>query len=310
MTKKQAAGRRPTKRRARSITYDTPPAAVLSVDPPWEHEDELGRRGARAKYSTMSTEEICMMDRPPLAKRHVLVLWKLANMPQDALNVCRAWMTEPLAEIVWEKLRPCQVCAATGLVDRYLIDDQPELYVPGTMNRCPACFGKRGRELTDKELGTFPAFMGLGRTVRSAHETAIIARPIDGRAPERLHLDVRSYFAAPMLIDIDGDLPESRLPDGRRSCAACRPGKPCSDAHARRRGALVHSAKPDEFYAMLERLYPGPHVELFGRRSRAGWHVIGDQDRKLDEVVRKMRDVWPERVREKRLARARARRRG
>ena len=40
----------------------------------------------------------------------------------------------------------------------------------------------------------------------------------------------------------------------------------------------VHSEKPETFYTdIVERLYPGPYVELFARRSRPGWIVLGDQ---------------------------------
>jgi N6-adenosine-specific RNA methylase IME4 len=39
-----------------------------------------------------------------------------------------------------------------------------------------------------------------------------------------------------------------------------------------------HSAKPDEFFELVERLYPeGPYLEVFGRKRRSRWHVIGDQ---------------------------------
>lgn len=38
-----------------------------------------------------------------------------------------------------------------------------------------------------------------------------------------------------------------------------------------------HSAKPEAFYDLVERLADGPYVELFGRRARAGWTVLGDQ---------------------------------
>jgi len=47
-----------------------------------------------------------------------------------------------------------------------------------------------------------------------------------------------------------------------------------------RRGATVgrrHSAKPDDFYALVERALPGPYVEMFARKRRAGWFQIGDQ---------------------------------
>lgn len=37
----------------------------------------------------------------------------------------------------------------------------------------------------------------------------------------------------------------------------------------------VHSAKPDEFYEMVERCSPGPRLEMFTRSRRSGWSVWG-----------------------------------
>src|SRR5262249_6069176 len=34
-----------------------------------------------------------------------------------------------------------------------------------------------------------------------------------------------------------------------------------------------HSQKPDEVYGLIERLVPGPYVELFSRKGRLGWDV-------------------------------------
>lgn len=38
-----------------------------------------------------------------------------------------------------------------------------------------------------------------------------------------------------------------------------------------------HSSKPDAFYDMVERVSPGPRVELFARRARLGWDYWGDE---------------------------------
>jgi N6-adenosine-specific RNA methylase IME4 len=38
-----------------------------------------------------------------------------------------------------------------------------------------------------------------------------------------------------------------------------------------------HSAKPDEAYRRIERLYPGPCLELFARKLRDGWTTWGDE---------------------------------
>lgn len=38
-----------------------------------------------------------------------------------------------------------------------------------------------------------------------------------------------------------------------------------------------HSRKPDEFFDVVERVSPGPRVELFARRRRGGWDSWGNQ---------------------------------
>ena len=38
-----------------------------------------------------------------------------------------------------------------------------------------------------------------------------------------------------------------------------------------------HCEKPEEVYRRIERLYPGPRLELFARRPRAGWTVWGNE---------------------------------
>jgi len=78
-------------------------------------------------------------------------------------------------------------------------------------------------------------WFGMGRIVRGAHESCLIA--VRGRPLVRSH-SVRSVFDAPV-------------------------------------GA--HSAKPDAFYELVERLYAGPYTELFARRQRAGWQCLGNQ---------------------------------
>ena len=38
-----------------------------------------------------------------------------------------------------------------------------------------------------------------------------------------------------------------------------------------------HSAKPDAFYSLVETASPGPYLDVFARRHRAGWDVWGDE---------------------------------
>jgi N6-adenosine-specific RNA methylase IME4 len=44
-----------------------------------------------------------------------------------------------------------------------------------------------------------------------------------------------------------------------------------------------HSRKPDEIHDAIEQLVPGPYLELFGRESREGWRVWGDQADLFDD---------------------------
>lgn len=38
-----------------------------------------------------------------------------------------------------------------------------------------------------------------------------------------------------------------------------------------------HSAKPEQFFALVEQVSPGPYLELFARRRRLGWDAWGDE---------------------------------
>lgn len=52
------------------------------------------------------------------------------------------------------------------------------------------------------------------------------------------------------------------------------PGGQCNVIRAETR---EHSRKPDAFVEMVERLSPGPHLELFARGTRPGWSDFGNQ---------------------------------
>jgi N6-adenosine-specific RNA methylase IME4 len=82
---------------------------------------------------------------------------------------------------------------------------------------------------------------GMGHILRGSHETCIVARR--GRPLDRESKGEQTVFRAP------------------------RPRQ--------------HSAKPEVFYQIVERLYPlelwpEAHVELFARRRRRGWIQVGD----------------------------------
>ena len=67
------------------------------------------------------------------------------------------------------------------------------------------------------------------------------------------------------------------------SVLVCRKGGPVGNAFKKTsctwfkwpRGR--HSEKPGEFFDLVERVSPGPYLEMFARRRRSGWVQMGDQ---------------------------------
>ena len=78
---------------------------VIVADPPWNFADKLPgtRRGAAKNYACLPTREICRFPMPPIADDATLFLWRVASMPQDALDVVRMWGFVPKTELIWLK---------------------------------------------------------------------------------------------------------------------------------------------------------------------------------------------------------------
>jgi N6-adenosine-specific RNA methylase IME4 len=81
-------------------------AQVLVADPPWRFGDKLpgAGRGAERHYTTMSVDELCGFELPPLADDAYLFMWRVSSMVEEAYAVVRSWGFVPKSEIVWQKL--------------------------------------------------------------------------------------------------------------------------------------------------------------------------------------------------------------
>lgn len=173
-----------------------PGVTCIVADPAWTFDDKLGKKGAEAQYQCMSIDDIAAMNPMPadVSPNSVLFLWRVSAMQEEALRVARAWGYVPKSELVWDKL------------------------------------ARRSKPKKGKEEQPPKPHFGLGRYVRQAHETCLIA--VRGRAPVAIK-SVRSRF----------------------------------EAHVRE-----HSRKPEEFYQIVEALYPSAmKFELFARERRPGW---------------------------------------
>lgn len=82
------------------------PFRVVAADPPWPISDKLPgpKRGAAKHYKTMTVEDICSIELPPIGPDALLFLWRLSSMVEEAARVARAWDFRPVSEIVWEKI--------------------------------------------------------------------------------------------------------------------------------------------------------------------------------------------------------------
>lgn len=173
---------------------------TIAADPPWPFKDKLpGKgRGAVKHYRVLTIQQIIDLPLPDglparssacVAPDAYLLLWRVASMQQEALDVVRGWGFTVKSEIIWRKL------TATG---------------------------KR--------------HFGMGHHVRAEHEVALLCTR---GSPKPLSRSTRSVL----------------------------------DAVATRK----HSQKPDEFMELVESTFPGPYLEVFARRRRAGWDAIGDE---------------------------------
>lgn len=198
--------------------------AVLVADPPWPFKDKLpGRgRGAAKHYKLMTMARLKAYPIPNMADDSVLLMWRVSSMQREALDLIEAWGFILKSEIVWLKRRRCGPCKGIGRVLGATVNGDPLVRRATDCDRCDA----RGHR----------QWFGMGRQVRAAHETCLIATRGKGIRIDRSTPSVFEAVAEPK-----------------------------------------HSKKPERFFEIVEKLYPGPYHELFARRHRPGWTCEGDE---------------------------------
>lgn len=83
--------------------------STIVADCPWQFSDKLPgpSRGAEKNYSCMSVAELHLFlsqQSFEVSPDAYLLMWRVASMQQEALDVVRAWGFVVKTEIVWEKL--------------------------------------------------------------------------------------------------------------------------------------------------------------------------------------------------------------
>lgn len=225
--------------------------ACIIADPPWQYDDKLAAMktaglGASSQYKTMPFKEICALRKQVEVTTFNDAAPVFADMIMGRFIADNAhlwlWITNPFLVSGYGQW----LCSHWGFTPKTLITwVKGRLVVHASKGADP----RRGRRIftnlehdPDDDLIVDPGLVqhfAQGRYTRGTTEHVMFA--VRGTCPALCH-----------------DLPSAFVYPGRW------PGR-------------LHSEKPPTIHEWAERLSPDPRLELFARRSRAGWDAIGDQ---------------------------------
>lgn len=82
---------------------------LIYADPPWTYNDKAaaGQRGAGFKYDLMTIEQLKQLNVGEIAAKDcLLAMWWVGPMPQEALDLVRAWgfTLKTMKGFTWHKL--------------------------------------------------------------------------------------------------------------------------------------------------------------------------------------------------------------
>lgn len=199
-----------------AVLDETTRYSVVLADPGWPFKDKLPGKGRGAAKNYLTT-----------AIQGIIDLFG-SDEYGDYLEMCgtRAYLADDCVLVMWRV--SSMVEEAYQVARGWGFDPTKGEIVWNKLT-------KKGKE-----------WFGMGRIVRGAHETAILATRGKSAAVVR-DKGVRSTFPAKV----------PHYADGRKE--------------------YVHSAKPAVFHDVVERLTRGPRLELFARRQRDGWLCLGNQ---------------------------------
>lgn len=218
---------------------------ALMFDPPWlERGGGQIKRGADRHYELMKTDAIAALPVWAWAAPNAhLYLWVTNNFLQDGLRVMKTWGFEYVTKIDWFKcgvddLTPEDIeRAVIRELGTYIGTDLTAIDVPQIARRVAATLAREQAAIADADD---VAQVGLGQYFRGVTESCLFG--VRGSLPYRID-------------DLTGKRAQGR-----------------TGFHATRG---EHSAKPEPFRKVVERVSAGPYLEGFARRSAPGWDAWG-----------------------------------
>jgi N6-adenosine-specific RNA methylase IME4 len=230
----------------------SPPYSTIVADPPWHYDARVIEWG-RAEpmpYSTMTLDEIAALPVTDLSRPGAhLYLWTTNRYLDDAFDVARAWGFDPVTTLVW-----CKEPHGQGPGGRFAITTEFILFARD--RRRSGDVIRAAREAAGLSRGD------VHRLVRGGKPTGIVFRwEADDCLPT-----TDDWSALQGILPMLDGLPYPYV-------VASEEAKVDSTWFQWARGR--HSVKPDAFGDLVERVSPGPYVELFCRRPRLGWDSWG-----------------------------------
>lgn len=243
---------------------------TIVADPPWPYEDGFNGWGKRRElpYDAMTMADIASLPVPEIAAAGChLYLWTTNRYLPDAYSIVQMWGFSYSSTLVW-----CKPKGQKGLGGRFSITTEFVVHACAPSEAAPPRRVERA-----------------GRLIRAAREEAGLTRA-------EVFFRVRGSKLTGLVSNWESDICLPSEADWRKLqellpslAAVSRPVVP-SPAPKERPPVVressswwewpqgQHSAKPDAFLDIVERVSPGPYAELFSRRARFGWdYPIGDQ---------------------------------
>src|ERR1700722_4538924 len=229
---------------------------IIVADCPWAARDNLTMsavpRGASSNYDTMDVATLSALPVEQLADPDgcILALWCLGSMLPEALAVMNAWNFTNKQTYVWAKTKKEPLAQISDVVRETLASfdaglEQKDFTSPGAILNSAAI--KKLRKMISSNVDAYKTKLtemlgfGMGHIFRQTHEICLIG------------------------INNTSIYKKITNKSQRSVCFANNEG---------------HSIKPEVFQDSLEKLFEGQDInkcELFGRRTRAGWDVVGNE---------------------------------
>lgn len=230
----------------------SPPYATIVADPPWHYDARVIEWGHAEPmpYSTMSLREIANLPiRDLSAPGSHLYLWTTNRYLDAAFSVARVWGFDPVTALVW-----CKEPHGLGPGGRFAITTEFVLFCRDSR--------RAGKQLREAREAAGLSRGDVHRLVRGGKPTGIVYR---WEADDCLPTQEDWQRLSEVLPAMEGATYPVVVPSELEKIDTTWFGWP----------RTAHSEKPPAFLDLVERVSPGPYVELFARAPRLGWDSWG-----------------------------------